>query len=189
MSMTRLNSDFSSIDASHFQQGGLALGTTSRNENFDWKYGLYYNAEFFGPMFVPLFGFKWKINEHWRFKVVVPVNLEISYTTDKNLIAGLKFEGVNGSFRTNQNAMGVDSYIDKADNNLWAFTEFEMGKNVWFHLKAGYSILRKYRMYSNDDTIDWKLGPVNFGNDRVDVSPAFDNGLSFEARMIYRLPL
>lgn len=189
MSMTRLNSDFNSVNINHFQQGGLVLGTTARNENFDWKYGMYYNAEFFGHMFVPLFGFNWKMNEHWRFKLVVPVNMEISYTSDKNLIAGLKFEGVNGSFRTNQNPMGVDSYIDKADNNLWAFTEFEIGKNVWFHAKAGYSILRKYRMFSNDESIDWKLGPVNFGDDRSEVKSSFENGLSFEARFIYRLPI
>lgn len=189
MSMTRLNSDFKAISISDFQQGGLVLGTTKHSDDFDWKYGVYYNREFFGSMIVPLFGFNWKMNDHWRLKLIVPLNLELSYRTDKNLITGLRFDGVNSSFRTNQNPLMKDAYIDKADNNIWAFTEFEVGKNCWFHIKAGYSLLRKYRVYREDDKLDWKLGPVNFGDNRVETKKSFENGLSFEARFIYRLNL
>ncbi len=192
MSMTRFNSDFKFVDINHFQQGGLALGTTSRSDNFDWKYGLYYNAEFFGPMFVPLFGFNWKINEKWRFKMVIPVNLELSYQPKKWFRTGIRFDGVNASYRTNLNTgiNGPNSYhIDKADNNLWGFAELNLGKNIWFHAKAGYSILRKYRVYNDNEQMDVKFGPVNVGDNRTETGPLFRNGLSFEARFIYRLPL
>ena len=192
VSMTRLNSDFKFVDFSHFQQGGLALGTTSRSENFDWKYGLYYNAEFFGPMFVPLFGFNWAINEKWRFKLVIPVNLELSYMPSDKFRTGLRFDGVNASYRTNLNTdMNWQDgfHIDKADNNAWAFAEFNLGKNIWIHAKAGYSILRKYRIYQNSDQMYMKIGPVNVGDNRVETSPLFMNGASFEMRFIYRLPL
>lgn len=192
MSMTRFNSDFKFVDINHFQQGGLILGTTSRSANFDWKYGLYYNAEFFGPMLVPLLGFNWHINDKWRFKLVIPVNFELSYQAKDWFITGLRFDGVNASYRTNLNTglAGPNSYhIDKADNNLWAFTELHLGKNIWFHAKAGCSIFRKYRVYNDSDQMSLKLGPVNIGDNRPETQRVFKNGLSFEARFIYRLPL
>ncbi|MFT4602762.1 MAG: hypothetical protein ACI857_002949 [Arenicella sp.] len=193
MSITRLNSDFKNIGLSHFQQGGLALGTTSRSDKFDWKYGVYANADFFGPIVVPLFGFNWKINEKWRFKMVIPVNLELSYMPKDWFITGLRFDGVNASYRSQIISGGLpgqnDTYIDKADNNAWAFAEFHLGKNIWFHVKAGYSVLRKYRVYDGSETMNLKLGPVNIGDNRPSNISAMENGMSFEARFIYRLPL
>jgi hypothetical protein len=197
MSLFRFNSDYNDVNLKHhFQIGGLALGTTSRSENFDWKYGLYYNSELFAPMFVPLFGFNWKINEKWRFKMIIPLNLELAYRPKDWFRTGLRFDGVNGSFAY-QNTPGLgatNGYIDKADNNVWGFAEFNLGKNVWFHLKAGHSVIRKYRYFQEGDRMNLKLGPVNIGDDRNSddpkaVTPIIRDGWSFEAKFIYRLPL
>lgn len=195
MAIPRFNSDYNAIQLHHFQLGGLALGTTKRSENFDWKYGMYYNGELFGPMFVPLFGFNWKINEHWRFKMIIPLNFELSYRPKNWIRIGIRFDGINASYAY-QTLPGLsgDQYIDKADNNAWAFSEFHLGKNIWFHLKAGHSVLRKYRYFNEGDKMNVKLGPVNIGDERNANDPKavpvlFENGWSFEARFIYRLPL
>jgi hypothetical protein len=196
MAIPRLQTDFNDVGISHLQLGGLALGTSSRSENFDWKYGMYYNGEFFGPMFVPLFGFNWNINDAWRFKLVIPLNFELSYRPKEWFGTGIRFDGVNASYRYQRvpgNAWS-DTYIDKADNNAWLFTEFKLGANVWFHLKGGHSVLRKYRYFTPGDQMDFKLGPVNFGDDRnfddpKSVPKQLQDGWSFEARFIYRLPL
>lgn len=193
--MGRLNTDYTNVTSSHFQLGGLALGTTARSDKFDWKYGLYYNAEFFGSMFVPLFGFNWEINEKWRLKTVLPINLEVSYHPNSWLNTGLRFDGVNGSFCMDSKSLlsentGTDrTYLDKADNNVWLFTEFHLGKNVWFHLKGGHSVLRKYRFYESTEKLALKLGPVNVGDDRPVAPNQMENGWSFECRFIYRLPI
>jgi len=192
MGFGRLNGYYREIESNAFQLGGLAFGTTKRSENFEWKYGLYYNGEFFGPMFVPLFGFNWKINERWRLKTVLPINLELSYQPNANLRAGLRFDGVNGSYRMKplpKSLFMTDYHVDKADNNVWLFGEAHLGKNIWFHLKAGHSVLRKYRFYENNEKLALKLGPVNIGDDRPETVSLFENGWSFEARFIYRLPL
>lgn len=196
MVIPRLTTDFNNVDINHFQLGGLALSTKSRSENFDWKYGLYYNSEYFGPMFVPLFGFNWKINEKWRFKTIIPLNLELSYMPNDRFRMGLRFDGVNASYKY-QTIPGLPAslqYIDRADNNAWAFAEFHFGKNIWFHIKAGHSVLRKYRFFTPGDRMLLKLGPVNIGDNRNGDSPKevpiwFQNGFSFETRLIYRLPL
>ena len=143
-------------------------------------------------MFVPLFGFNWKINEKWRFKMVVPVNFELSYQPFKRFRTGVRFDGVNGSYRVNHDKnSGANNphYIDKADNNAWLFSEFNLGKNVWMHAKVGYSVLRKYRIYQGDDRMTAKLGPVNISDNRTNTTYMFNNGMSFEFRFIYRLPL
>lgn len=196
MAIPRFNSDYNDVNIGHFQMGGLALGTTKRNENFDWKYGMYYNGELFGPMFVPLFGFNWKINDKWRYKMLIPLNFELSYQPGERFRTGLRFDGVNASYAY-QGIAGnplINGYIDKADNNAWLFSEFHFGKNIWFHLKAGHSVLRKYRFFREGDQMITKLGPVNIGDARnngvpLDVPVFFKNGFSFEARFIYRLPL
>ena len=196
MAIPRYNTDFNKTTNTPFQLGGLALGTTKRSENFEWKYGAYYNGEFFGPMLVPLFGFNWKINDQMRFKLVIPLNFEYSYQPKSWFRTGVRFEGVNGSYQAQlvDGQNWSDYYMDRADNNVWAFTEFHIGKNVWFHLKAGHSVLRKYRRFSPDDKMSLKLGPVNIGDSRnfdnpKDIPSLIDNGYSFEARFIYRLPL
>ncbi len=182
MSMTRLNSDYRNISLSHFQQGGLLLGTTKKNANFDWKYGAYYNSEFFGPMIVPIIGFNWKISSEWRLKLAAPVNAEISYSLDK-FRTGIKYEGINASYR--YEGLG---YIDKADNNIWLFAEAHIGKRIWCHIKLGHSILREYNVYRNSEKLDLKVSTAGIGDDR-EGRLVLGNGLSIEARIIYRLPI
>ena len=196
MALPRFNSDYDNVDLYHFQIGAIALGTTKRNETFAWRYGAYYNGELFGPMIVPMFGFNWEMNDKWRLKMLIPLNLELSYHPKEWFRAGLRFDGVNASYATSliSGLPTTQGYIDKADNNAWLFTEFHIGKNIWFHAKAGHSVLRKYRYFQEGDKMDMKLGPVNIGDDRNWGNPKnvpvwFQNGFSFEARVIYRLPL
>lgn len=196
MAIPRLQTDFNDVGISHMQLGGLALGTTSRSENFDWKYGVYYNGEFFGPMIVPLLGFNWKINEAWRFKLTVPLTLELAFMPSDKFRTGLRFDGVNASYMYQlvPGESWSNRYIDKADNNAWLFAEFTPGANIWIHLRGGHSVIRKYRFFTPGDKMDLKLGPVNIGDDRnfgdsKVVPNQLKDGWSFEARMIYRLPL
>jgi hypothetical protein len=189
MSLSRMNSNLKNINKKHFQQGGLILGTTKKSQTFDWKYGLYYNREFFGNMFVPLAGFNWEINKKWRLKLMIPMNFEVAYKPNLKSTIGLRFDGINSSYRTNETPLGKAAYIDKADNNLWVYGELEIAKNCWIHAKAGYSILRNYRVFEAGDEMKLKVGPINFGDQRETRVSAFDNGWSFEARFIYRLPL
>lgn len=191
MAMVRLNTDYNKIDQSHFQMAGLILSTTKKTKDFHWKYGAYANTEYFATMIVPLFGFNWKINDKWRLKTVIPINLELSYQPKKWFRTGLFFEGINASYRITQyDSLGFNSkYIDKADNNLSLFSEVHLGKNFWFHLKSGISVLRKYRVYDNEDQMTLKLGPINIGDNRPESEVLFDNGWFIEGKIIYRLPL
>lgn len=193
----KLSSTFTGgVDSKDLQFGGVVLNTYRKSENFDWRFGAYVNGELFSVMIVPLFGFNWKINDNWRLKTLLPVNLELSRIMNKKWIAGLLFIGANASYRMRQQINpfttfpeNYQPYLDKADNNAWLYSDIYLTKNLVLNLKAGYSVLRKYRYYNENDKLDLKLGPVNLGNDRADSPPLMNNGFSFEARFIFRLGL
>ena len=195
--MPRFSTNFTGgIDSKDFQFGGIVLNTLKRNENFDWRFGAYANSELFSVMIVPLFGFNWKINESWRLKTLIPVNLELSRVMHKRCIAGLLFIGANASYRLRGQLNpgttypgSYQPYLDKADNNAWLYSDIYITKNLVLNLKAGHSVLRKYRIYDEDDKLGLKLGPVNIGDNRVDAPVLMNNGWSFETRLIFRLPL
>lgn len=195
--MPKLSSTFTGgIDGKDFQFGGLVLNNLRRNDHFDWRFGAYVNSELFSIMVVPLLGFNWKINERWRWKMLAPVNLEISRIMSSRWIAGLLFIGVNGSYRmrgqlnpNNQFPGSYQPYLDKADNNAWLYSDIYLTKNLVFNLKIGHSVLRKYRFYDETDKLTLKLGPVNIGNDREVSIPLMKNGWSFETRLIFRMPV
>ena len=176
--------DFASVKSKSFQYGGLMLNTVERNDNFEWKFGAYYNSEFFGPMLVPLFGFKWNISEKHNLKIIAPVELEYAYQPRARFRTGVKFIGTNASYR-----LGGNNYLDQADNNVWAFTDFYFTKNLVLNLKAGHSVLRKYRIYPENEKMGLKLGPVNVGDKRTFSAPLFNEGWSFELRFLFRLDL
>ena len=140
-------------------------------------------------MIVPLFGFNWKINDKWRLKTVIPINLELSYQPRTWFRSGLFFEGINASYRVFNYSTAKDDYLDKADNNLSLFSEVHLGKNIWLHAKAGISIIRQYRVFENDERLSLKLGPVNISDNRPQTQALFKDGVFIEGKIIYRLPI
>ena len=56
MLLPKLASDFASIGNKDFQMGAIALMKYKKRDNFNYKFGVYYNSELFGPFFVPMVG-------------------------------------------------------------------------------------------------------------------------------------
>lgn len=186
MAIPRLNSDFDSITSQHFQAGGLVLATKHKNDRFAWKFGTYYNSEFFGPFIIPLLGWSWKINSKWQFDLLLPVTANLIYQPRKNYRTGIMFDGSNGSYRVS----GANrNYVEKLDNNIAWFNEVYMTKNIVFHAKIGHSFLRYYRSYHGDEQIGLKVGPAVFGDERTERLDDFGNSVTFEGRLIFRIPL
>lgn len=197
MVLPKLSSNFTGgIGSRDFQFGAVIYNTKKRSEKFEWKYGAYVNSELFSVMVVPLFGFNWQMNEKWKMKTMLPVNLEITRVMNKKWIAGFLFIGANASYNLSQQInpnttypTNQNPYMDKADNNAWLYSDIYITKNLVLNLKAGHSVLRKYRIYNQDDKLGLKIGPVNIGDDRFETPNLLDNGWSFETRLIFRLPL
>jgi hypothetical protein len=138
--ITRLHSDLEAVSGDDWQAGGALLFTKKCGPSFDLKFGAYYNAEFFGPYFLPLLGIDWRVNPRWNLAGVLPNNLLLEYKVSPGKFhAGLSFRAVTHSYRTTPNA-----YLRVFDNQLKVFADGYLAKNVVLGAEAGRSFFRKY---------------------------------------------
>jgi hypothetical protein len=128
-----------------YQTGGAFLFTYKKRPGLAYKFGLYYNNEFFGNFFMPLLGIDWKINDRQRLFGVFP-----GYVTDENRISKKIYWG--GNFRTFTNSYKLYNppgslqtldYIRIDDNQLGAYLDFYLTPKIVFNVESGYSIMRK----------------------------------------------
>ena len=166
----KLSSTFTGgIDSKDLQFGGVVLNTKRRNENFDWRFGAYVNSELFSVMIVPLVGFNWKINDAWRLKTLIPVNLELSRIINKKWIAGLLFIGANASYRMRQQLNpftafpgSYQPYLDKADNavseSFFGTLQTELGEQFESHRDAHHQLFEYIEVIYNGARRHFALG-------------------------------
>lgn len=131
-----------------FQIGAYSLFTVTESEKFRYKFGLYYNREFFGNFFVPLVGLDWKASERFMIFGTLPQSLKASYAViPQRVNAGLAFRSMTRSFR----AEDAVNYVRYNELQLKAFFDFYItGKNVVF-LEGGYFMGKTPLLYNNTD--------------------------------------
>ena len=66
--------------------------------------------------------------------------------------------------------------------------DFDMD-NIVFTLKAGRSIGRSYRTYSENDKLKMKISFFNIGDKREKLSKEFDDGFIYELKLSYRVSI
>jgi hypothetical protein len=165
----RLNGDFYKIVGSGYQFGGAVLAIYKKKENLKYKFGVYYNREFFGPFILPLLGIDWNVNERINLFGVLPGNMVLEYRFCSVLFGGINFKSITNSYRFN----GL-SYLKVSDNYLKLFLDCYLVKNIVINLEAGHSVLRKY---------------TTGNTDKLFVQNKFEDGLLLKAGLSYRIRL
>ncbi|MFI5142096.1 MAG: DUF6268 family outer membrane beta-barrel protein, partial [Bacteroidia bacterium] len=99
--MPKLSSDFKAkVNSYDLQVGGYGLATYSVNKKLKIKAGLFYNREFFGNFFVPLFAIDWDATDRLKLYGVLPTTYRIEYALVKQkLYTGLAFKSYTRSYR------------------------------------------------------------------------------------------
>jgi hypothetical protein len=140
-----LGADFSDI----FQIGVYSLLTVTESEKFRYKFGLYYNREFFGNFFVPLVGVDWKISNRFSIYGTLPNSMKFSYALAPSKInTGLAFRSMTRSFRREV----LNTFVRYNELQLKGFLDFYVTpKNVVF-LEAGYFLGKTPLLYNNGDS-------------------------------------
>ncbi|MBP6335729.1 MAG: hypothetical protein KA444_09685 [Bacteroidia bacterium] len=138
--ITRTNHDPDESMENSLQLGGIVLHTIKKHERLKFKFGLYYNTEFFGPYFRPLLGIDWKVTERINVFGVLPANMNLEYFLTKSIHTGIAFRTYTNSYR-----QASDSLLRIDENYLKGFIDFYISKKHVFTLEAGHSILRKFR--------------------------------------------
>ncbi len=138
MGIPKLSSDFKAASTDNFQVGAVSIFTYVKNDNLKFKFGLYYNKEFFGNFFVPLAGVDWKVNNRFSLYGILPTNYKAEYKLSNNFYTGLNFRSFTRSYRFsdgNRNA----NYLRLAENQLKVFLDIYIEKFVIF-IEGGTSL-------------------------------------------------
>ncbi len=137
-----------------FQIGAYSLFTVTESEKFRYKFGLYYNREFFGNFFVPLVGIDWKVTDRFAVFGTLPQSFKASYAIVPSRVnAGLAFRSMTRSFRGEDNT----TFVRYNELQFKTFFDFYVTpKNVVF-VEGGYFLGKTPLLYNNADT----KNPIN----------------------------
>jgi hypothetical protein len=142
---TDLGSSFSEV----FQIGAYSLFTVTESEKFRYKFGLYYNREFFGNFFVPLVGVDWKVTERFSVFGTLPQSFKASYSiVPSRLNAGLAFRSMTRSFRGEENI----TFVRYNELQFKTFFDFYLSKKNVVFIEGGYFLGKTPLLYNNADT-------------------------------------
>jgi hypothetical protein len=184
----KLASDFESITWKDFQIGAIVLMKYTKHENLNYKLGAYYSSEFFGPMFVPLFGLYYlSPNKKFETNLTLPFMVDTNYKLHERVNFGINFFGQVRSYHLSQiPEMSSEGYVVKASNDLFSYLKFNLSKSLSIQTKVGYSIGRSYRVYEESDKITLGSILIRVGDDRQQLNIDFSNGWTYQATLLYR---
>ena len=141
-----------------WQYGGVLLSTWKKNQDLSFKFGLYYNKEFFGNYFIPLVGLDWKIDSKNNLFGVLPGSMTFEHKVTSRFYYGLAFRAFTNSYREEP----VDplfvgyNYLRIDDNPLGIYADTYLSKKIVLSAEAGYTILRRYRYGYKTENIHTK---------------------------------
>jgi len=183
--LPKLSSDLENLTGRDMQIGSIAMLKKSLHDNFEWKAGVFASRELFGPLVVPILGFQWQANPSLRIEASLPISAHIRKSINSKVITGIKYSGRKYSFNLSEES----SYMEVADNHVWAYADIYLSMSWVMHCRAGHSVLRDYSIHSNEDRIEASFGPVNLGDNRPESLYQRENGASFQIGIRYRYSL
>jgi hypothetical protein len=153
------------------QTGGAFLLTKKKRVDLKYKFGLYFNREFFGNFFVPLAGIEWKINNRLQLFGVLPGNLILERKVSRQFYYGASFRSITTSFRYGD----LKKFIRIDDNQLQAFADLYLTKNVVLNAEAGHSLFRRFR-----------TGVTNAAS-KYDLKEKYNDNVLLRIAVLYRM--
>jgi hypothetical protein len=131
-----------------FQIGAYSLITVTESEKFRYKFGLYYNREFFGNFFIPLVGIDWKVSDRFTIYGTLPNSMKFSYAVAPSRVnAGIAFRSLTRSFRGED----VNTFVRYNELQLKAFFDFYITKKNVVFVEGGYFLGKTPLLYNNSD--------------------------------------
>jgi len=137
-----------------FQIGAYSLFTVTESEKFRYKFGLYYNREFFGNFFVPLAGIDWKVTDRFSLFGTLPQSFKASYAIVPSRVnGGLAFRSMARSFRGEDN----NTFVRYNELQFKTFFDFYLTPKNVVYIEGGFFLGKTPLLYNNADT----KNPIN----------------------------
>jgi len=186
----RLMSDFKNTDGRSFQMGAIVSYKKKYRDEFTIGGGLIYNAELFGPYFVPILDINWQFAAKWKLKGMIPVTARIEYTASENLQLGFNHFGLITTYALGNEAYSGD-YMERQSIDLSLFARQRLFGNIFVEGMVGRTMSRSYHQYAGDQTVDFAIPLVTFGDDRVikNEYAEFKDGMILTLKLIYNIAM
>lgn len=189
--LPKIASDYKSISGKDIQFGAIGIMKYKKSDNKNFKFGLYYNSELFGPFFVPMIGMYYlSPNKKFETNIMLPLQADVNYKLIPFINFGLNFNGQIRSYHlTDVTPSFKSTYIARSTNELYAYLKFNTTKNISITIKVGQSIGRTYNVFDEGDKVTFGLPATFIGGKRQQLNTNFSYGMIFQATLLYRFNL
>ncbi|ULQ55365.1 DUF6268 family outer membrane beta-barrel protein [Flavihumibacter rivuli] len=133
------------------QWGGVLIANLRRNPSLVFRFGVYYNKEFFGHFVVPLLGLDWKLNDRNNIFGTLPGAITWERKVTGKFYYGMNFRAITNSYRLRLEdpcASGDCSqraYLRIDENQVGFYADVYLTKKLVLNGEIGHSVLRKLR--------------------------------------------
>lgn len=189
--LPKISSDLAQpLSGEDWQIGVIALMKYKKRKSLQYRFGFYYNSEIFGPLIVPILGMYYQSKDKkYQVNLNLPLLADANMRIGRNTRLGVNFYGIVRTYNLDDQVYGTDAYVTKISNEPHAYLQFRLGQNILLETMVGYSIGRSYRVFRQDDGLDFAISALRFGDDRSQLNTDFSDGLLIRGRLSYRFHL
>lgn len=186
--LPKIASDYVSVGNKDFQMGATLIMKYRKQDNLNYKFGLYYNSELFGPFFVPMAGMYYlSRDKKFETNIMLPLQIDVNYKLLAFMNVGCNFNGQIRSYHlTNVIPANHSTYVTRSTNEFFAYLKLNVSKSISIQTKAGHSAGRSYRVYDENDKVFLGLPALFIGPKRQQLNSNFTNGIIFQLVLLYR---
>lgn len=141
--IARWNGNNKSIFQNRFQLGTALIAVYKKSKNLQYKFGAYYNSEFFGAFIIPLLGIDWKLDERNNLFGVLPGSLIYEHKVTNRFYWGAGFKAITNSYRIGNT---LPDFFRMDDNQLYIYSDLYLSKKIVLNAELGHAVLRQLRM-------------------------------------------
>ncbi len=185
--LPKLMSDIQAIDGQDFQIGAVSIFKYTKSATLNYKLGLYYNTDLFGPFVVPMAGFYYLL-DRFEANLMAPLSADINYKLTGPLKVGFLYSGFKKSFAISEPYKGLTQYLAKINNEALAYLDFSIG-DIHIQGMLGRSLGRKYQTFEQGDRVALGFPGFDLGDNRTQLNDNFKDGYVFKLSIFYRYQL
>lgn len=158
---------------------GVVLISHKVSDAFTYRLGVYVHHELYGTGVIPLGGLDWKVNNTLRLFGILPGSIVIEKKAAPAFYYGASFRGITASYLYHENGGGTpvrtDRFLRIDENEVQAFADYYLTKNIVLNAEVGHSVLRRFR-----------TGIVNTHR-QYELKEKFNDDVLFRVSVLYRV--
>ncbi len=184
LALPALNSDLREVRGEDITWGGVVRAAYRHGPRRAYRLTVGYRQQFYGPQYVLLLGFDWRLGQRWRAFGDLPTSLTLSYAVVPGTSIGFNLIGINTAYRLR----AADQYVQYQQGHYGGFIEKCLSAHWVLRATVAYAVTRRIEVYARDQQWPATLDYIGLGKAPTPASPAVEKGAAFKLGLSYRVP-